>query len=79
MELRMPKLGMEMTEGILSCWLTENGSWVEAGQPIYEVETEKIENEVTSPAAGTITRLADPGETYPVGALLGRIETDAPG
>jgi pyruvate/2-oxoglutarate dehydrogenase complex dihydrolipoamide acyltransferase (E2) component len=79
MELRMPKLGMEMTEGILSRWLAENGSRVEAGQPIYEVETEKIENEVSSPAAGTITRLAEAGETYPVGAVLGRIDTDSPG
>jgi pyruvate/2-oxoglutarate dehydrogenase complex dihydrolipoamide acyltransferase (E2) component len=74
MELRMPKLGMEMTEGILSRWLVEDGAEVEAGQPIYEVETEKIENEVAAPVRGTLQREARAGETYEVGALLGRLD-----
>lgn len=75
----MAKLGMEMTEGILTRWLADDGSLVEVGQAIYEVETEKIENEVTSPAAGRLTGLAVAGETYPVGAVIGRIETDPSG
>jgi pyruvate/2-oxoglutarate dehydrogenase complex dihydrolipoamide acyltransferase (E2) component len=74
MELRMPKLGMEMTEAVLSRWLVDDGAEVEAGQPIYEVETEKIENEVAAPVSGTLHREASAGETYEVGALLGRLD-----
>jgi pyruvate/2-oxoglutarate dehydrogenase complex dihydrolipoamide acyltransferase (E2) component len=74
MEIRMPKLGMEMTEGVLSRWLVDDGVAVEDGQPIYEVSTEKIENEVAAPSSGRLEHLARAGDTYSVGALLGRIE-----
>jgi pyruvate/2-oxoglutarate dehydrogenase complex dihydrolipoamide acyltransferase (E2) component len=74
MDLRMPKLGMEMTEAVLSRWLVDDLAHVEEGQAIYEVETEKAENEVAAPAAGTLRQDARAGETYEVGALLGRID-----
>ena len=71
--LRMPKLGMEMTEGTLTSWLVADGAVVEKGQSLYVVETEKVENEVPSPAAGVVHRQADEGGTYPVGETLGEI------
>lgn len=69
----MPKLGMEMTEGTLSRWLVEDGADVEQGQPIYEVETEKIENEVCAPEAGRLHQSAQAGAVYSVGSLLGHL------
>jgi pyruvate/2-oxoglutarate dehydrogenase complex dihydrolipoamide acyltransferase (E2) component len=74
MDLFMPKLGMEMTEGILSRWFIEDGTTVAKGEPIYEVETEKVESEIESPASGTLRHLAEPGITYQVGDLLGRLD-----
>jgi len=65
--LRMPKLGMEMTEGIVADWLVEDGAAVEAGQPVFLVETEKVEHEVEAPEAGHVRRLVAVGTTVAVG------------
>lgn len=70
----MPKLGMEMTEGLLARWIADDGRPVEKDQPIYEVETEKVETEIGSPASGILRQVALAGKTYSVGELLGNLE-----
>jgi len=67
MVLRMPKIGMEMTEGTLARWLADDGAGVSKGQPLYEVETDKVTSEIESPAAGRLRRIAHEGVTYAVG------------
>src|SRR5256885_16736400 len=67
----MPKWGIEMTEGTLAQWSVREGQRVNKGDPLLEVETEKIVNTVESPAAGTLRRIiATPGEVKPVGSLI---------
>ena len=73
-ELRMPKLGMTMTEAVLGEWLAEDGARVAAGTPIYTIETDKSTTEVEAQEAGTLRRAGVAGETYAVGTLLGTIE-----
>ncbi|QXQ07118.1 lipoyl domain-containing protein [Sphingosinicellaceae bacterium] len=73
-ELRIPKLGMTMTEATLQEWLVPDGATVTAGQPIYALETDKSTTEVESPDAGTLRHLGTPDETYDVGTLIGTIE-----
>jgi pyruvate/2-oxoglutarate dehydrogenase complex dihydrolipoamide acyltransferase (E2) component len=75
MEVRMPKLGMEMTEGLLSRWLVDDGASVEQGQAIYEIETEKVESEIPAAASGVLRQIGKAGETYDVGTLLAQLET----
>jgi pyruvate/2-oxoglutarate dehydrogenase complex dihydrolipoamide acyltransferase (E2) component len=62
-----------MTEGTLTSWLVADGDQVDAGTPIYVLETDKVENEVEAVVGGTITLLAEPGETYAVGAVIAEI------
>lgn len=70
--LTMPKWGIEMTEGTLNAWRVSAGQSVAKGDAVIDVETEKIVNTVEAPGAGTLRRLiANAGDTYPVGALLG--------
>jgi pyruvate dehydrogenase E2 component (dihydrolipoamide acetyltransferase) len=67
----MPKWGLAMEEGALTSWLVENGSEIEKGQEIAEIETSKLANVFESPASGTLRRLvAKEGDVLPVGALL---------
>ena len=73
MLLRLPKVGMEMTEATLTEWLVADGTPVEAGTPIYCIETEKVEHEVEAPVAGTLRQRAAAGATYQVGDELGDI------
>ncbi len=76
MLLRLPKIGMEMTEAVLASWLVDDGALVEKGQPLYEMETDKVTNEIDSPAAGRLRRIALQGETYQVGDPVAEIEGD---
>ncbi len=70
----MPKWGMSITEGELVKWLVEEGAGVSAGDAIAEIETEKITGVVEAPTAGILRRkVAQVGETIPVGGLLGVI------
>jgi len=67
----MPKWGIEMTEGTINQWTIREGQQVEKGEPLLEVETEKIVNTVESPAAGTLRRIvACAGDVKPVGSLI---------
>lgn len=73
--LVMPKLGLTMEEGFLESWLCETGAEVALGQPICEVETEKLTVAVESPYAGVLLRRIEPGCTIPVGepiAVIGQ-------
>lgn len=53
----MPKWGMSMQEGLILQWLKQEGEPVAEGEPLLEVETEKMTSVVESPAAGTLARI----------------------
>lgn len=70
----MPRLGDSVTEGTLTQWFKAVGDSVAAGEPIGEIGTDKVDVDLESPVAGTITALlVQPDETVPVGAVLARI------
>lgn len=71
--LTIPKLQMSTTEGKLSEWLVEDGAAVEAGQPIYSLETDKSVQEIEAPESGKLVQKKAAGETYPVGTEIGEI------
>lgn len=67
----MPKLGLTMTEGLLSSWRVAPGDDVREGDVLFVVETEKVANEIEANADGRIGELIVPeGETVPVGAVV---------
>ena len=74
--LTIPKLQMSATEGTLAEWLVEDGAVVEAGQPIYALETDKSVQEIEAPESGKLTQKAAAGETYPVGTEIGEISPE---
>lgn len=74
--VNVPKLGIAMTEGKLVSWLVADGDTVSAGEPLYLLETDKVENEIDAPVSGTIRFLCEAGDTYPVGTLIAEIDDE---
>ncbi|MCI0441451.1 MAG: E3 binding domain-containing protein, partial [Chloroflexi bacterium] len=67
----LPQWGMNMEEGLLVKWLVKEGDAVEAGQPLVEVETAKINSELEAPVSGVVAHImAGEGETVKVGELV---------
>lgn len=71
-ELVMPRMGLTMEQGTMVAWLKQEGETVRAGEPLYEIETDKTTVEIEAPADGVLGQiLVRPGETVPVGQLVG--------
>src|SRR6202040_3639034 len=67
----MPKFGLTMHEGTIQRFFKAAGESVVAGEPLYEVETEKVLYEVEAPASGTLaTRLFEEGATVECGVAV---------
>ncbi|PKW25634.1 2-oxoglutarate dehydrogenase, E2 component, dihydrolipoamide succinyltransferase [Phycicoccus duodecadis] len=67
----MPALGESVTEGTVTRWLKAEGDEVAVDEPLLEVSTDKVDTEIPSPVAGTLTRiLVQEDDTVPVGADL---------
>ncbi|MWA04861.1 dihydrolipoamide acyltransferase [Actinomadura sp. LD22] len=75
-EVRIPKLGMSMQEGHLVEFLVPEGGRVEAEAPLYVLDTDKVEQEIPAPSAGTVHWIAEPETDYEVGALVAEITAD---
>jgi pyruvate/2-oxoglutarate dehydrogenase complex dihydrolipoamide acyltransferase (E2) component len=73
-EVLLPKIGFAMNEGVLARWLVADGAKIRAGEPLYELESDKSVQEVEAPASGKLRIIAAIGETYQVGTVLGEIE-----
>jgi pyruvate/2-oxoglutarate dehydrogenase complex dihydrolipoamide acyltransferase (E2) component len=70
----MPQLGVSVTEGTVVAWSKQVGDPVAADETICEIETDKIDTDIPSPAAGTLAEILVPiGTTVEVGAILARI------
>jgi pyruvate dehydrogenase E2 component (dihydrolipoamide acetyltransferase) len=74
----MPKWGLSMKEGKVTGWLLEDGSKINPGDAILEVETDKIAGAVEAHEAGVLRRrVGQPDTIYPVKTLLGVIADPA--
>lgn len=74
MDVELPRLADTLTEGTLARWLKHAGDAVAEGEPIAELETDKISSELVAPVAGVIgDLLVGEGETVDVGTVLARI------
>ena len=69
--ITMPALGESVTEGTITRWLKAEGDEIAVDEPLLEVSTDKVDTEIPSPVAGTVTTiLVGEDETVPVGAAL---------
>ena len=74
-EITLPQLGETVTEGTITRWFKKVGDTIAADEPLFEVSTDKVDTEVPSPIAGTLTeiRVAE-GETVAVGTVIAVVD-----
>jgi pyruvate/2-oxoglutarate dehydrogenase complex dihydrolipoamide acyltransferase (E2) component len=77
-EVLLPQWGMGMSEGAIVEWLKNVGDRVVEDEPLAEVEAEKVEETLESPATGTLVEIVVPagGDPVEVRTVVAIIETD---
>ena len=70
-EIPMPQMGESITEGTITKWLKKVGDTVQRDEPLFEISTDKVDAEIPSPAAGTLTeiRVAE-GSTVTINTIV---------
>jgi len=77
-EIKVPEMGESIVEATVGAWVKNEGDQIEAGETILELETEKVNLEVTAPATGILETVNIPeGEIVNVGTVLGTINTES--
>ena len=80
-EIKLPRLGQGMESGTIVKWLKSEGERVEKGEPLYELDTDKVTQEVEADASGVLLRIAVQEGEVPVGrtiAVIGEEGEDVP-
>src|SRR5581483_3533116 len=71
----MPQMGESVVEGTILTWLKKEGDSVSVDDPLVEVSTDKVDTEIPSPVAGTLTKiLVAEGDTVEIGTALCEID-----
>jgi len=77
-DVLMPQMGESIVEGTLTRWLKKLGDHVERDEPLFEISTDKVDTEIPSPEAGTLTEiLVQEGKTVAINSVVARIGTGA--
>jgi 2-oxoglutarate dehydrogenase E2 component (dihydrolipoamide succinyltransferase) len=76
-EIKVPSVGESVSEATLSRWLKPEGTWVQANEPVCELDTEKASTEVMAPVAGLLKISIQEGETVAIGTVLGSVDESA--
>jgi 2-oxoglutarate dehydrogenase E2 component (dihydrolipoamide succinyltransferase) len=67
----MPQMGESIAEGTITRWMKQVGERVERDEPLFEISTDKVDAEIPSPAAGTLTEIKfKEGETVEVNKVV---------
>src|SRR5215208_3194909 len=70
-EVVMPQMGESIAEGTITKWLKQVGDQVARDEPLFEISTDKVDAEIPSPAAGTLTEVRfKEGETVEVNTVV---------
>src|SRR6185312_15289424 len=70
-EVLMPQMGESITEGTITKWLKKVGDSVQRDEPIFEISTDKVDAEIPSPVAGTLTEIKVPeGATVTINTVV---------
>jgi len=79
-EVVMPQMGESIAEGTITRWMKKVGDRVERDEPLFEISTDKVDAEIPSPAAGTLTEIRfNEGDTVEINTTVAVLDGDTAG
>ena len=76
-EVKLPRLGQGMESGVIVRWLRAEGDAISKGDPLYELDTDKVTQEVESDVTGTLVKIVVAEGEVEVGATVAVIDAEA--
>jgi 2-oxoglutarate dehydrogenase E2 component (dihydrolipoamide succinyltransferase) len=78
LEVKVPSVGESITSGLLGVWSKPDGAYVNAGDPLFEIETDKVTSEVVAESPGQLKHLVKQGDTVNIGQVVAQIDESVP-
>ena len=77
-EVTMPKMGMAMEDGEIVEWFVEEGTYINEGDMVFTIMTEKATIEIDSPISGLLVEIrAKAGDIVPIGEVIALVNLEA--
>src|SRR5438046_1070179 len=76
-DVKVPSVGESVTEGRIARWLKKDGESVKADEPIFELESDKAAQEISSPRAGVLKTRVPEGEIVKIGQVVATVDAAA--
>ncbi len=76
-EVKIPAVGESISSGIVSVWHKKSGEHVNAGDPLFTLETDKVSTEIVAESAGVLETLAAEGQEVKIGEVVATIDENA--
>jgi 2-oxoglutarate dehydrogenase E2 component (dihydrolipoamide succinyltransferase) len=76
-EIKVPAVGESITSGVLSAWHKKNGDFVQDGEPLYALETDKISTDVPAAGSGRLQIQVEAGQEVQIGQLIATLDENA--
>lgn len=76
-DVTVPSVGESVSSGILAVWLTKDGQFVNSGDELFELETDKATMAIPAPASGKLTISVKEGTEIQIGAIVAKIDETA--
>src|SRR5205085_5113659 len=73
-EVRIPAVGESITSGIVSVWHKKSGDYVNAGDALFTLETDKVSTEITAEKAGVLETKVNEGQEVKIGEVVAVID-----
>src|SRR6266446_8409540 len=76
-EVKIPPVGESISSGVVSVWHKKSGEYVEAGEALLTLETDKVSTEITAEKAGQLETKVDEGQEVKIGEVVATIDDQA--
>ena len=73
-EVKIPAVGESITSGVVSVWHKKSGEFVNAGEPLFTLETDKVSTEITAEKAGLLETIVNEGQEVKIGEVVATID-----